>query len=44
MHDDELYVSDDVWKRQVPRGTKYWLKNQNYVITKNWKNLGVNKN
>jgi hypothetical protein len=27
------------WKRQVPRGTKCGLKNQNYVIRMNWKNL-----
>jgi hypothetical protein len=26
------------------RGTKCCLKNQNYVIRKNWKNLRVNEN
>jgi hypothetical protein len=33
------------WKRQVSRGTKRCLKNQNDVIRKNyWKNLRVNEN
>jgi hypothetical protein len=32
------------WKRQVPRGTKCYLKNQNYVIRKKWKKLRVNEN
>jgi hypothetical protein len=32
------------WKRQLPRGAKCCLKNQNYVIRMNWKNLRVNEN
>jgi hypothetical protein len=32
------------WKRQVPRGTKCCLENQNYVIRKDWKTLRVNEN
>jgi hypothetical protein len=35
MDDEELYV---------PRYTKCCLKDQNYVIRKNWKNLQGNKN
>jgi hypothetical protein len=31
------------WRRQVPRGTKCCLRNQNYVIRKNWKNYGQMK-
>jgi hypothetical protein len=26
MNDEELYVPDDVWKRQMPQGTKSCLK------------------
>jgi hypothetical protein len=38
MDNEGLYVPDDVV------GTKCCLKNQNYVIRKNWKNLRVNEN
>jgi hypothetical protein len=40
MDDEELYVPDDV----LPRGTKCCLKNENYVIRKDWINLLVNEN
>jgi hypothetical protein len=45
MDDKELYVPDDVLEAaSAQRGTKCCLKNQNYVIRKNWKNLRVNEN
>jgi hypothetical protein len=45
MDDKELYVPDDVLEEaSAHRGTKCCLKNQNYVIRKNWKNLRVNEN
>jgi hypothetical protein len=40
VDDKELYVPDDV----LERVTKCCLKNQNYVIRKNWKNLRANEN
>jgi hypothetical protein len=38
------YVLDDILEEARPRGIKFCLKNRNYVIRKNWKNLGVNEN
>jgi hypothetical protein len=44
MDDEELYVSDEVLEEASAARTKFCLKNQNYVIRKNWKNLRVNEN
>jgi hypothetical protein len=41
MDDEELYVPGDVLGEA---SGKCCLKNQNYVIKKNWKNLWVNQN
>jgi hypothetical protein len=40
MTDD---VPDDVLEEAMPRGSKCCLKNQKDFISKNWKNLRVNK-
>jgi hypothetical protein len=44
MHDDELYVSDDVLEEASAARYQVLAKNQNYVIRKNWKNLRMNEN
>jgi hypothetical protein len=45
LDDEELYVPDDVLEEaNAQQDTKCCLKNQNFVIRKNWKNSRVNKN
>jgi hypothetical protein len=44
MDDEELYVPDDVLEEPSAATYQMCLKNQNYVIKKNWKNLRVNEN
>jgi hypothetical protein len=40
MDDEELYVPDDA----LEEAPKFFLKNHNYVVRKNWKNLPMNEN
>jgi hypothetical protein len=42
MDDEEVYVADDVLEEAS--AARYQMFNQNYVIRKDWKKLGVKEN
>jgi hypothetical protein len=44
MDDEELSVLDDVLEEANAARSQCCLKNQNYVVRKNWKNLRVSEN